>query len=89
MKSVFTKEYGFLLGYLIAARKAADITQTNLAQRLNKPQSFVSKYERKERRLDVVEFVSITHAIGIDPYAVIREIEDSLYSHRENEVGNK
>ncbi len=89
MKTVFTEEYGFLLEYLITARKAADITQQNLAQRLNKPQSFVSKYERKERRLDVVEFVSIAHAIGFDPCAVIREIEARLQPHGKNEGVDK
>jgi transcriptional regulator with XRE-family HTH domain len=78
LKSVFTKEYEFLLEYLISARKAADITQQDLAKRLKKPQSFVSKYERRERRLDVVEFVSIAKVIGFDPCEVVREIERKL-----------
>lgn len=78
MKSVFTKEYEFLLEYLISARKSADITQQDLAERLEKPQSFVSKYERRERRLDVIEFVSIARTIGFDPCEVVREIEKHL-----------
>jgi transcriptional regulator with XRE-family HTH domain len=51
------------------------MTQQEVADRLNKPQSFVSKYERRERRLDVVEFVKIAKAIGIDPCRIVREIE--------------
>lgn len=75
MKSVFTSEYEAFLQSLISARKTADITQQDLAGRLGKPQSFVSKYERRERRLDVVEFVKIAKAIGIDPCEIVREIE--------------
>lgn len=52
---------------LIAARKQADLTQAELSSRLNRPQSFVSKYERGERRLDVVEFGEVAQALGIDP----------------------
>ena len=78
MKSVFTEEYEFLLEYLISARKAADITQQDLAKRLKKPQSFVSKYERRERRLDVVEFVSLAQIMSFDPCEVIKEIEKRL-----------
>lgn len=51
------------------------MTQRELATLLGKPQSFVSKYERRERRLDVVEFVKIAKAIGIDPCRIVREIE--------------
>jgi transcriptional regulator with XRE-family HTH domain len=89
LKSVFTKEYEFLLEYLISARKAADITQQDLAERLKKPQSFVSKYERRERRLDVVEFVSIAQIIGFDPCKVVREIEQRLQPRPKGKGANK
>jgi transcriptional regulator with XRE-family HTH domain len=52
---------------LVAARKEADLTQAELSSRLNRPQSFVSKYERGERRLDVVEFREVARALGVDP----------------------
>ena len=78
MKSVFTDEYDTLLRRLLAARKLAKLTQQDLARRLGKPQSFVSKYERRERRLDVIEYLSITRAIGADPYEIIRELERHL-----------
>lgn len=75
MKSVFTSEYDQVLKFLISARKEADITQQDLGKRIGKLQSFVSKYERRERRLDVVEFVRISRAIGVDPCKIIRRID--------------
>ena len=52
---------------MVGARKAAGLTQHALARRLKKPQSFVAKYEGGERRLDVVEFIAISRALGADP----------------------
>lgn len=59
---------------LINARKSANLTQTELSKRLNKPQSYVSKYERGERRLDVVEFLEVSNALNINPMALIEEL---------------
>lgn len=47
------------------ARLAADLTQTQLAKRLGTQQSFVSKYESGERRLDVLELREICQALGV------------------------
>ena len=57
---------------LIEARKGADLTQAELSRRLKRPQSFVSKYERGERRLDVVEFGDVAKALGVDPLRLLR-----------------
>lgn len=51
---------------LVVARKAAGLTQVEVAQRLDKPQSFVSKYEHGERRLDFTEFVELADILSID-----------------------
>ena len=51
----------------IQARKSAGFTQVELAELLRRPQSFVSKYERGERKLDVIEFCEVCRALGIDP----------------------
>jgi hypothetical protein len=45
---------------------------------LGKPQSFVSKYERRERRLDVVEIVRVALALGAKPSEMVKEIEKAL-----------
>ena len=51
---------------LAAARRKANLTQVELAERLGKPQSVVSAYETGRRRVDVVEFLLIVRTIGAD-----------------------
>ena len=58
-----------------AARQASGITQQELARRLGRPQSYVSKAEMGERRLDVVEFLQFMRAIEGEPHALLRELE--------------
>lgn len=81
MKSIFTSEYESFIGKLIAARKAAGLTQQGLADQLGRPQSFVSKYERRERRLDVVEFVRVAMLLGIESSLLVKDIEQALTGH--------
>ena len=71
MKSIHQPEYKHLLLALIKARKDAGITQQELAETLGKPQSYVSKFETGERRLDIIEFLAVTDAIGVDYKKVI------------------
>jgi len=73
-KSVFTKRYSLFLSILISLRKDKGLSQHQLAKKLKKPQSFVSKYERGERRLDVIEFLDIVKILGADPCEIIRKI---------------
>src|SRR5262245_46929129 len=53
------------------ARIDAGLTQAALAGRLSKPQSFVSKFEKGQRELNVIEFWDVTIAIGINPLEVL------------------
>jgi transcriptional regulator with XRE-family HTH domain len=55
------------------------MTQHALAEKLKKPQSFVSKYERGERRLDIPEFLAIARALDRDSAALLRRIEAAIY----------
>ena len=55
-------------------RRSAGLTQADLAGRLSRPQSFVSKYETGERRLDVIEFLEVTKALAVDPAMVLTEL---------------
>lgn len=61
-----------LMRVLIETRKAKNITQQDLADRMNRPQSFVAKVETGERRLDVVELAEWVIAIETD-YDVVME----------------
>ena len=67
--------YQTLQSLLAQRRVAAGLTQTELAARLGRPQSYVAKYEGGERRLDVVEFVEVTQAIGCDPAGIIATLQ--------------
>lgn len=73
--SVFTKKYGIFKELLIEYRKSANFTQQHLAELINKPQSYISKYETGERRLDLVEFLDIAEALQFDKYQFIKELE--------------
>lgn len=73
-KSVHTDEYTRFLALLAEERNRAGLTQVQLAARRGKPQSFVSKFERGERRLDVVVFRQVAEAIGADPIRLLRKV---------------
>jgi len=63
--SLHTNKYEIFRKLLVEARKSNGFTQVELAQKLNCPQSFISKYENGERRLDLTELVDITKAMNI------------------------
>nr|WP_224741268.1 helix-turn-helix transcriptional regulator [Bradyrhizobium sp. 2S1]MCK7665001.1 helix-turn-helix domain-containing protein [Bradyrhizobium sp. 2S1]MCK7665298.1 helix-turn-helix domain-containing protein [Bradyrhizobium sp. 2S1] len=60
------------------ARKNAGLTQSQLAKRLSKPQSFVAKFEGGERRIDVIEFITICRMMSVDPLAILRKLAKSM-----------
>jgi len=70
-KSLHTPDYVRFRSLLLSAREAAGLTQTEVAARLKRPQSFVAKYEGGERRLDLVEFVLVCEALGADPHVIL------------------
>ena len=74
--SVYTAQYRRFRELLLEARKSKGLSQTDLAENLDCQQTFVSKYERGERRLDVVEFLRIATALELDPVEVLKKIEE-------------
>ena len=86
MKSVFTKEYTKLIGILIEARKRVGLTQQELALKLNRPQSFISKYERGERRLDVIEFLQVAKDLGLSATGIVSDLERDLAARPEGDA---
>lgn len=75
LSSLRSDLYLRMIELLVAARKDAGITQVELGKRLGQRQTFVSKFELGERRLDAAEFVAVSRAIGADPHAIIRAAE--------------
>ena len=73
-KTVHSSDQAAFCALMVAARKQVGLTQHELARRLKRPQSFVAKYEGGERRIDVVEFVTIVRAIGADPIKLLRDL---------------
>lgn len=73
-KSISSKRYGVLCDLLVEARQSAGVTQSELAAKLGRPQSFVSKFEHGERRLDVIEFVEVAQALDADPARIIKKL---------------
>ena len=68
------KEYKHVGAALAAARDRAGLTQAQLARLLRKPQSFVSNYERGQRRIDVLELLRIVETLKDDARAVFMDI---------------
>ena len=74
MSSIYSYEYRLIIKMLKVRRIELKITQAQLAQVLGKPQSFVSKIESGERRLDIIEFVHIARQLSLDLNAVLEKI---------------
>lgn len=77
-KSIFTQNYTLFLSLLRNVRKAAGLTQEQVAERLQQTQSFVSKCERGERRIDVIELRAFCQALGIPLEDFIQQLKNVL-----------
>ena len=56
------------------ARLRAGLRQVDVATALSKPQSYVAKIERGERRIDVIETIDLCHAVKLDPKTLIKTL---------------
>lgn len=77
MSSIRSDLYRQMIELLVQARKDAGVTQVELGKRIDQRQTFVSKFELGERRLDAAEFVTVCRAIGVDACDLIERAEDS------------
>lgn len=73
-KSVHSEGLKVFRKIMAEARDKGDLTQQELADRLKRPQSFVAKYEGGERRIDVLEFITIARAMGADPVRLLKAL---------------
>lgn len=72
-KTVHSDAYASVLRVLVEARKAAGMTQAELARRVGSQQPVISLIERGVRRIDVVEFYVLARAIGASPEQLFSE----------------
>ena len=70
-----SEEYRRFRDQLVQARKTAGLSQAELAALLSQPQSFISKYETGERRLDLIEFLEIARVLQVDIVAFISDLQ--------------
>lgn len=74
-KALYERSYAAFTELLKEERKNAGLTQAALAKKLRRPQSYVSKYERGDRRLDVIEFIEVARVIGFDLHDFLRKLK--------------
>jgi len=77
-KSIYTREYSVVLRLLKEARERAGITQVALAEKLGQTQSFVSKLERGDRRLDIVQIRTLCGIYGVTLPEFVERLEIAL-----------
>lgn len=75
---VVSPDYRAVIDALKEARTQAGISQRELARRLGKPPSFVNKIEQLERRMDVLEFIVIAEAMGMQPDKLLQRVRLGL-----------
>lgn len=77
-KSAFSDAHQILVEQLIAARRQSGMKQEELAALLGKDQSYISNIERGQRRVDVLEFIALARAIGLNPINLFADIVGEL-----------
>lgn len=73
-KSIHSKAYKDLLRKLRTAREKAGLTQIEFARLVGESQSFISKCERGERRIDVIELRTFCQVLGIEIVDFVRSL---------------
>jgi transcriptional regulator with XRE-family HTH domain len=74
------ESYRLMLAMLRELRREKKVTQEALADLLGKPQSYVSKYELGERRIDVVETFAVCRALNADFASFVKELISRIES---------
>lgn len=77
-KSIFTTEHAVFRDLLRDLRIEKEFTQVQLSETLGMPQSFVSKYETGERRLDFIEVRAVCHSLNVSLSSFVKKFEARL-----------
>lgn len=75
---VFSEPYAILRDALVEARRAAGLSQRDLAARIGKHPSHVAMIERGQRRVDALELYRMAHALDSNPMALLTRISSRL-----------
>lgn len=75
MKTIHKIRYKKLIQALVDTRKQMNMTQQQVAEVLRKPQSYIAKIEKCERKLDILEFIELCEALQITASTLIQKIE--------------
>lgn len=78
MRSIYSEEYQAAISRLVEARKAAELTQGQVATAWGRDQSIIAKIESCVRRLDIAEFVALAIIVNADPHAIIQDLRTRL-----------
>jgi len=85
-ESIYSAEYAVVIAMLRGARVGAGVTQRTIADRLSRSQSYVSKCERGERRLDVVELRAFCVALDVSFPDFVETLDRTLSAKPEPSV---
>ncbi len=77
-KTLFDEPYQEIILRLVARRKEIGMTQCDLAEAYGEDQSFISRIERMQRRLDVYEYMVFCRILDIDPSEILRPLWEAV-----------
>lgn len=83
-KSLFTKEYKYFIQVFVDFRAKAGLLQTELAKKLNVPQSYISKIETGQRRVDIIELRKICPYLKTNLVEFAKAFERKIKESRKN-----
>jgi transcriptional regulator with XRE-family HTH domain len=76
IKSIYKKEYEVIIAKLKEARKKTGLTQSEVAEKFGRHQSYMAKIEGGERRLDIMEFIELAQMYGRSPEYFLKELKN-------------
>lgn len=75
-KSAFARPYIGLIEQLVRRRRELGMTQEQLGATFGEDQSFISRVERCQRRIDVYEFIRLCRVLGLEPSVILEAVEE-------------
>lgn len=75
-KSTFSRPYVAIIDRLIARRIELGMTQTELGAAYGEDQSFISRVERRQRRIDAYELVRFCRALDVTPAKILENLPE-------------